>query len=91
MGHRDLVCAQQVGELQDVGRPVLLPLERAKLLGRRADPIAARVCRRCLEQTGFQACLPLCGFTAILPALLGSLSSILSALVCEKLQECRHL
>ena len=39
----------------------------------------------------FQACLPLCGFTAILPALLGSLSSILAALVCEKLQECRHL
>jgi hypothetical protein len=35
-----LVCAQQVGQLQDVGSPILLPLERAELLGRRADPIS---------------------------------------------------
>jgi hypothetical protein len=90
MGHWDLMCAQEVGEIQDVGSPVLLPLERAKLLGSHADPISDRVCRLC-EQTGFQACIPLCGFTLILPALLGSLQSILSVLVCEKLQECRHL
>ncbi len=38
--HRDLVRAQQVGQLQDVGRLILLPLERAEVLGRRADPIS---------------------------------------------------
>ena len=81
---RDLVCAQQVGELQDVCRPVLLPVEWAKFLGRSADPID-NCCRWRLDQTGFQACLPLCGFTAILPALLGSLSSVFPALVHENL------
>jgi len=38
--HRDLMRAQQVGQLQDVGRPILLPLERAEVLGRRADPVS---------------------------------------------------
>ena len=84
MGHRDLACAQQVGELQYVGSPVLLPLERGKHLG--ADPISEGA-----EQTGFQVCLPPCCFTSILPALLGSLSSILSTLVSEKLQARRNI
>ena len=36
----DLVRAQQAGQFQDVGSPVLLPLEWAEVLGRRADPIS---------------------------------------------------
>ncbi len=36
----DLVRSQQAGQLQDVGSPVLLPLEWAEVLGRRADPIS---------------------------------------------------
>jgi hypothetical protein len=69
-----------VSQLQDVGSPILLPLERAELLGRRSDPIYDGGGRRCLEQTGFQACLPLgdAGFQAFLP--LCCLTSVLSAL-----------
>jgi hypothetical protein len=64
MGHRDLArCVPSRWELQDVGSPVLLPLEWAKIIGSSADPIFGKVCGRCLEQAGFQACLPLCGFT----------------------------
>ncbi len=46
---RDLMRAQQVGQLQDVGRPVLFPLECAEFLGRRADLISDGG-RLCLEQ-----------------------------------------
>ncbi len=72
--------AQQVSQLQNVGRPVLLPLEWAEFIGRRADPISDGGGRRCLEQTGFQACLPRGGLTfeAILPR--GGLTAILSTL-----------
>ena len=48
------MCAQQVGQLQDVGRPVLLLLEWAEFLGRRADPISDGGGRRCMEQTDFE-------------------------------------
>jgi hypothetical protein len=59
---------------------------------RRAGPIRYPTgSRRYLEQTDFQACLSLCGFTSILPALLGSLLVILSASGREKLLECSHL
>jgi hypothetical protein len=99
------VRAQQVGQFQDVGRPILLPLERAEFLGRRADPISARGGSQCLEETGFQACFPLGGLASILAALGFCLTSILSTLflvalfpisgllllLLEKLQECRHL
>jgi hypothetical protein len=82
------VRAQQVSQLQNVGRPVLLPLEWAKFIGRRADPISDGGGRRCLEQTGFQARLPRGGLTAILSTLFrvlflprSGLTAILSALV----------
>ena len=67
--HRDLVRAEQMSKLKDVGCSILLPLKWAKVLGRRADPVCSCCCRRCLEQTGFQACLSLCRFPSICTAL----------------------
>jgi hypothetical protein len=58
-----------VSQLEDVGRPILLPLERAKVFGRHADPVSAGGCRRYLEQTGFQACLSFRSLTSILAVL----------------------
>jgi hypothetical protein len=67
--HRDLVRVQQVGQLQDVGHPILLPLQWAEVLARPHDPISDCGGRRGLEQTGVQAGLPFgeTGFQAFLP------------------------